>query len=231
MSRDYLDQTINSLRDDVLMLESMVSEATHDAVIALLEDDKETAKRVYLNDKNINDKRFQMENEILIAIATQQPLATDLRILASILEIVTELERMGDYAKKIAKINLQLTKPGNTLPAITHIKDMMEITLAMLKKGVRAFVDLDVETARALPAEDDKVDVIFNQITHELLKSMRKKKKSTVELGNQIQWAAHNMERMSDRVVNICERTIFIVTGEMNEIEESDDEWVLNFNE
>ncbi len=231
MTRDYLDKTINSLREDVLTLESMVSEAIHDAVIALLENDKETAKRVYLGDKDINDKRFQMENEVLIAIATQQPLATDLRILASILEIVTELERMGDYAKKIAKINLKLSVPGNALSAITHLKEMMEITVVMLEKGVKAFVDLDIETARALPAEDDKVDVIFNQITHELLKSMRKKKKSTVALANQIQWAAHNIERMSDRVVNICERTIFIVTGEMNELEESDDEWVVDFHE
>ncbi|HKJ27518.1 MAG TPA: phosphate signaling complex protein PhoU [Anaerolineales bacterium] len=229
MTREYLDQTINSLRDDVLILESMVSEATHKAVMALLNNDKETAKRVYLNDKVINEKRFQMENEILIVIATQQPLATDLRILASILEIVTELERMGDYAKKIAKINLQLTEPGTLIPAAMHLKEMMEITVVMLKKGVKAFVDVDVETARALPAEDDKVDEIFNHVTQELLDSMVEKK-STVGLANQIQWAAHNMERMSDRVVNICERTIFIATGEMNELEESDDEWVLDLD-
>lgn len=230
MTRDYLDQTINKLRDDVLILESMVSEATHDAVIALLDNDKEKAKRVYLNDQYINEKRFKMENECLIAIATQQPLATDLRILASILEIVTELERMGDYAKKIAKINLQLTEPSNTLPAIFHLKEMMEITVQMLKRGVKAFVDVDVETARALPQEDDKVDAIFNHIVQETIENMMDDK-SLVPLANELQWAAHNIERMSDRVVNICERTIFIATGEMNELEESDDEWVIDFHE
>lgn len=229
MTRDYLDQTINKLNDDVLLLESMVSEATHDAVIALLDNDKVKAKQVYFNDNNINEKRFAMENECLITIATQQPLATDLRKLASILEIVTELERMGDYAKKIAKINLLLEQPANTLPAIIHLKEMMEITVQMLKRGVKAFVELDVETARALPAEDDKVDAIFKHITKELIENMMDDK-SLVPLANELQWAAHNIERMSDRVVNICERTIFIATGVMNELEESDDEWTINFN-
>lgn len=229
MTRDYLDQTINKLNDDVLLLESMVSEATHDAVIALLDNDKVKAKKVYFNDNNINEKRFAMENECLITIATQQPLATDLRVLASILEIVTELERMGDYAKKIAKINLQLDQPANTLPAIIHLKEMMEITIQMMKRGVKAFVELDVETARALPAEDDKVDAIFKHITKELIENMMDDK-SLVPLANELQWAAHNIERMSDRVVNICERTIFIATGVMNELEESDDEWTINFN-
>ena len=229
MARDFLDQTINELKDDVVMLEKMVSKATHNAVIALLENDKDTAKQVYLNDQKINDKRFDMENRCLIAIATQQPLATDLRLLASILEIVTELERMGDYAKKIAKINLQLEDPTNALPAIQHLKEMMEITIVMLEKGVRAFVEQDVETARNLPNEDDKVDEIFNHITHELLNNMMEDR-SLVPLANELQWAAHNIERMSDRVVNICERTIFVATGEMNELEESDDEKVINLN-
>ena len=229
MARDFLDQTINELKDDVVMLEKMVSKATQDAVIALLENDKETAKQVYLNDQKINDKRFDMENRCLIAIATQQPLATDLRLLASILEIVTELEQMGDYAKKIAKINLQLEDPTNALPAIQHLKEMMEITIVMLEKGVRAFVEQDVETARNLPNEDDKVDEIFNHITHELLNNMMEDR-SLVPLANELQWAAHNIERMSDRVVNICERTIFVATGEMNELEESDDEKVINLN-
>jgi phosphate transport system protein len=229
MARDFLDQTINELKDDVVMLEKMVSKATQNAVIALLENDKDTAKQVYLNDQKINDKRFDMENRCLIAIATQQPLATDLRLLASILEIVTELERMGDYAKKIAKINLQLEDPTNALPAIQHLKEMMEITIVMLEKGVRAFVEQDVETARNLPNEDDKVDEIFNHITHELLNNMMEDR-SLVPLANELQWAAHNIERMSDRVVNICERTIFVATGEMNELEESDDEKVINLN-
>jgi phosphate transport system protein len=226
MTREFLDQAINRLKDEVIILESMVSKATHGSVIALLDNDKQAAKKIYLNDQLINSKRFEIENECLIAIATQQPLATDLRILASILEIVTELERMGDYAKKIAKINLKITEPSDKLPAIFHLKEMMEITVEMLHRGVKAFVEVDVETARMLPDEDDRVDEIFNRIDRELIENMMEDK-SLVTLANHLQWAAHNIERMSDRVINICERTIFIATGEMNELEESDDEWAI----
>jgi phosphate transport system protein len=182
---------------------------------------------VYLNDAAINDKRFAIENACLIAIATQQPLATDLRELASILEISTELERIGDYAKGIAKINLMIEKKSTKVKSILQLREMVEIAANMLQQAVRAFVDLDVETARSLPNEDDKVDALFNEIYTGLVEDMMNKKKH-ISLASQLQWAAHHVERMADRVVNICERTIFVATGEMNELEESDDQWVLD---
>lgn len=228
MTRDYLDQTIQHLKDEILVIEEMVSRATKDAVSALIHRDFNKAQEVYLNDHKINAKRFELENECLIAIATQQPLATDLRILASILEIVTELERMGDYAKGIAKINLITRDSEKEIPVINRLEEMANITVNSLNRAVNAFVDADVETARALPAEDDAVDAIFNEIYNGLVESMMKDK-AIVSLANHFQWAAHNIERMSDRVTNICERTIFVSTGEMNELEESDDEWVINF--
>jgi phosphate transport system protein len=223
MAREHLDKKIKKLRKQVQSLEKMVRKATQEAVRALVDGDRVLAKKVYVNDNKINEKRFQIENDCLITIATQQPMATDLRILASILVVTTELERMGDYAKGIARINFMI----GDKPLLKPMKDlvrMAEITVGMLKQAIKAFVDEDAETARKIPDEDDKVDEIFNKIYHGLVEHMVKDPKS-VDHANHLQWAAHNIERMSDRVTNICERTIFVVTGEMHEIEESDDEW------
>jgi phosphate transport system protein len=205
----------------------MVAHAAIEAVDSLLENDIEKSKTVYLNDKAINAKRFEIENECLVTIATQQPLATDLRELASILEIVTELERMGDYAKGIAKINLIIEKKSTKVKSILDLREMAEITVGMMDRAVKAFVDVDVETARKLPDEDDKVDELFNKIFNGLVDEMIDKKKR-ISLATHLQWAAHHVERMADRVLNICERTIFVATGEMSELEESDDEWVID---
>jgi phosphate transport system protein len=225
MVRQHLDRKINSLRNEVLILERMVRKATLNAVKALIKKNDKASKKIYANDKNINSKRFEIESECLITIATQQPMATDLRILASIIEVTTELERMGDYAKGIAKINLMIGDKPMLKPMGDLIR-MTEITVDMLKRAIKAFVEGDVRTARQIPQDDDKVDEIFNKIYVGLVECMMKDKKS-IDHANHLQWAAHNIERMSDRVINICERTLFIATGEMNELEESDDEWII----
>ena len=227
MSRIYLDQTIEKLKTETLVVGQMVSEAATLAVKALLTNDRELAVSVYQNDQKINQRRFSIESDCLMTIATQQPLATDLRVLASILEIVTELERMGDYAKGIAKINLLIDVESTKLASISHLEEMTRITVGMLERALQAFMDEDIETARGLPAEDDAVDDLFNQIYQGLVEAMIEDNQM-VALANQLQWAAHNIERMADRVVNICERTIFVVSGVMNELEESDDEWTVN---
>ncbi len=204
----------------------MVADATAKAVQSLLTNDRELAIQVYRADREINARRFSIEHECLITIATQQPLATDLRVLASIIEVVTELERMGDYAKGIAKINL-LVEPGKVrLDAIDSLSEMSEITIRLLTRALQAFVARDVDTARSLPVEDDAVDALFNRIYRNLVAVMIEDR-DLIELSNHLQWAAHNIERMSDRVINICERIIFIQTGEMSELEESDDETVV----
>lgn len=227
MSREFLDKTLVDLRSQVTDLADMVADAALGAVDSLLENDIEKSKEIYLGDKEINARRFEIENACLIAIATQQPLATDLRELASILEIATELERMGDYAKGIAKVNLLIEKKSTKAKPILHLSEMVEITVGMMRKAIKAFVEVDVETARKLPDEDDRVDELFQLIYTGLINDMMDKKKR-IELASHLQWAVHNIERMADRVVNICERTIFVATGEMNELEESDDEWVID---
>lgn len=226
MSRIYLDQTIEKLKNETLGVGQMVAEAATLAVKALLDNDRDLAESVYRNDQKINQRRFSIESDCLMTIATQQPLATDLRVLASILEIVTELERMGDYAKGIAKINLMIDVESTKLASISHLEEMTEITVGMLERALQAFMNEDIEIARSLPADDDAVDALFNQIYQGLVEAMIEDNQM-VALANQLQWAAHNIERMADRVVNICERTIFVVSGVMNELEESDDEWMV----
>ena len=134
MTREYMDNLLDQLKDDVLVLESMVRQAINEGVTSLMTRDKKLAKLTIKNDQAINDKRFQIENEVLITIATQQPMATDLRVLASILEIITELERMGDYAKGIAKIT-KITKNKELLPPVEYLIPMSELTMEMLRSA------------------------------------------------------------------------------------------------
>ena len=222
MNRETLDRKLNELRDGVLILGSMVEQATLDAVDALKRQDVEKARRVYLDDEKINTKRFDLENDCLILIATQQPMAHDLRILAAVLEIITELERMGDYAKGIARICVN-TANEPLLRPLTHIPQMAEITASMLHKALEIFIREDVEGARQLPREDNVIDDLYNEI-HRVLLDFMIKDPSTVDRANSLMWAAHNLERMADRVTNICERTIFVATGKMVEFDKTDDE-------
>ena len=171
----------------------------------------------------INKKRFAIENQLMILIATQQPMAHDLRLLASTMEIISELERMGDYAKGIASINIRMGEETLLKPLI-DIPRMAQIGASMLHRSLTAFVKEDVEAAKAIPAEDDEVDALYTQIYRELMLFIIQDPKS-IERANWLLWVAHNLERVADRVTNICERTIFIATGEMSEIKDSNDEF------
>jgi len=223
MPRDILDLKIRHLIDEIIVFSSMVENAALEAVQALKQRDLDLARRVYRGDIQINAKRFEIENDCIITIATQQPImAGDLRLLASILEVTGEIERIGDYAKGIAKIALILGNQPPVKPLI-DIPRMAEISVSMLHRAVGAFIERDVETARLIPAEDDEVDALYNQVYRELVAIMFSDP-STIDRANYLMWVAHNLERMADRVTNICERTIYVVTGQMREIDVSDDE-------
>ncbi len=223
MGRETLDLNIRQLRDDVLLLDSMVEKATLDAIQALKQQDLELARAVYHGDSLINAKRFELENHCILTIATQQPImATDLRVVASILEVVAELERMGDYAKGIARICLKIGTQPHIKP-IVDLPRMADIVVSMLHRAVTAFVSQDVDLARQIPADDDSVDNLYKQIYRDLI-AIIISDPATIDQANLLMWAAHNLERMADRVTNICERTIYIVTGEMKEIDVSHDE-------
>lgn len=229
MTRETLDRKIQNLLDKIVILSSMVENATLDSVEALKRRDIVTAREIYHKDKLINQKRFDIENECIITIATQQPImAGDLRLMASILDIAIEIERMGDYAKGIAKICLKIGKEPLMKPLI-DIPRMADISVNLLHRAISAFIRRDIEEARAIPLEDDQVDQLYNQVYHELITYVLKDPK-TIDQANLLMWAAHNLERMADRVVNICERTIYVVTGELVEISNSDDEAKLSQN-
>ena len=223
MIRKTFEHEIQQVKDDVLLLGSMVEHAIIASVEVLKKRDIKGAEKIIAEDKEINKKRFAIENQLMILIATQQPMAHDLRLLASCMEIISELERMGDYAKGIANINIRMGEETLLKPLI-DIPRMAQIGTSMLHRSLSAFINEDVEAAKAIPVEDDEVDALYNQIYHELLLIIIQDPKS-IERANWLLWVAHNLERVADRVTNICERTVFIATGEFSEIKSSDDEF------
>jgi phosphate transport system protein len=199
-----------------MALGSMVEEALVESVETLKQRDFVGSRRLIAGDQAINERRYAIEEAAMTLIATQQPMAGDMRLLAAILEIVTELERMGDYAKGIARINLMigeqpLIKPLIDLPA------MARKAREMLHGALAAFVQRDVEAARAIPQGDDEVDALYNQVYRELICYILEDPQA-IEQANHLMWAAHNLERTADRVINLCERVVYAVTGELTEL-------------
>ena len=228
MIRKTFESDIQQVKDEVLALGSMVEHAIISSVEALKKRDIKAAEKIIAEDKEINKKRFAIENQLMILIATQQPMAHDLRLLASTMEIISELERMVDYAKGIANINVRMGDEKLLKPLI-DVPRMAEKGTSMLHRALTAFVHEDVETAKSLPIEDDEVDALYNQIYRELMIFVIEDPKN-IERANWLLWVAHNLERFADRVTNICERTVFIATGEFGEIKSSDDEFWKNQN-
>jgi phosphate transport system protein len=223
MIRKTFENELQEVKDEILVLGSMVEEAILASVQALKKRDIEAARNILKADREVNKKRFEIENQLMILIATQQPMAHDLRLLASSMEIISELERMGDYAKGIANINIRMGDQPLLKPLI-DVPRMAQKDVDMLHRALTAFVNEDVEAAKALPVEDDEVDALYNQVYRELMTFVIADPKA-IERANWLLWVAHNLERVADRVTNICERTIFIATGELVEINASDDEF------
>lgn len=223
MPRETLDRHIHQLQDEILFLGSMVEQAIMSSMDALKRRDQRAARKTLQSDVTINEKRFAIENAIIICLATQQPMAHDLRTLAAFLEVSTELERMGDYAKGIAKVVLLL---GDTdLPTPTReFEQMTEISLSMLHRALGAFIEENAQVASQIPREDNQVDELYQRCYRSIVSSMIADPE-IIDHANLLMWVAHNLERLADRVTNICERTVFIATGELLEFEtEEDDE-------
>ncbi|MGQ9680902.1 MAG: phosphate signaling complex protein PhoU [Anaerolineae bacterium] len=220
MPRQALDRELQRLIDEVLVLASMVEQALCESVQALKARDREAARRIIAGDRQINERRFAIEADCLAVIAMQQPAASDLRVLAALLEVATELERIGDYGKGIARISLQMGDEPLIKPLI-DIPRMADRARTMLRQSLVAFVRRDAETARAIPLEDDEVDALYNQVYQELLTYIMADPRNTNQ-ATLLLWVAHNLERAADRVTNICERIVFMVTGEMNELDVTD---------
>jgi phosphate transport system protein len=218
MARETFERQLQAMVDQVLVLGSMVEQAVLDSLDALKRRDLKAARRIFEADYVINEKRYAIESGCVTLIATQQPMARDVRFLAAILEIITELERIADYAKGICKITQIISEEAIDPVLIDELQQMSNLALDMLRRALDAFVAVDADTAREIPKEDSKVDKLYNQIYRNLMEQMTKDI-STVDRANHIMWAAHNLERMGDRVTNICERIVYVATGEMRELD------------
>lgn len=215
-AREMFDRALEDLRDSIISLGDMVDDAIGQALYALREQDQEGAQRVIAGDGKINAQRYDVEERCLRLIATQQPAARDLRAIIAAIHIAIELERIGDYASGIADLAIRLAdrphlKPLIDLPRMANID--RDIVRASLEAYLKSDPDLALETAK----RDAEIDQLYDQVYRELLTYMLEDPKN-IARATYLLWVAHNLERIADRVTNICERVIFMSTGEMKEL-------------
>ena len=215
--RATYEQKIQDLRDQVVVMASMVDKAIARAVEALRTQDVALAREVRKADKEINRLRWEGEEKALAIIATQAPMAGDLRRIASSFVIFTELERMGDYAAGVAKIVME-TADEPLLKPLVDIPRMSQVAREMLDDAITALMNNDPALAREVSIRDDEVDDLYDAIYRELLTYMMRDP-GTINRATHLLWAAHNFERIADRITNVCERIIFIATGEFEEMD------------
>ncbi len=215
MAREQFTRELQGVQEEMLAMSSMVEEAITRSVNALKSRDPALAQSVIDGDAKINKQRFNIEEACLLLIATQQPIASDLRIVAAVLNVITDLERMGDHAEGIAKIAILIGDEPPLKPLI-DIPRMSDITCDMLHRSLDAFMSRDAKSARQIAEEDDTVDQLYEQVYRELLTFMMADP-GTINRATHLLWVAHNLERIADRVTNICERVVFLTTGKMQE--------------
>ncbi len=216
MLRVDFDQQLNSLQQEVQVLAGIVDKSINRAVDALKRRDLEDSKQVIQDDDYIDRKRFEIEERCVDLIATQQPMAGDLRAIIALLHIVVELERMGDYAEGIAKISLAMGDAPPLKPLI-DIPRMADKAGEMLRDSIDALSNRDVVKAQQVCQGDDEVDALYDQVYRELLLFMIQDPQ-TIQRATYLLWVSHDLERIADRATNIAERVIFLVTGKMVEI-------------
>ena len=216
MTRDLFKAELRQLQDDVLTLGSMTEKAILDAMESLRDGDVEWSRRIIADDAKINRKRFEIEDRAIAVVATQQPMATDLRALVSVLYIITDLERIADHAEGVARINTMM-EPEPLPRKLGYIPAMADRAVAMLRDSLKAYIDQDVEAARQICHADDEVDRLQDSVYEEAFRAMVADP-STIQRYTYLLWTAHNLERIADRCTNICERVIYTVTGHMDEL-------------
>jgi phosphate transport system protein len=216
MTRTAFTQNLQDLQDGVLTLGSMVEKAIGRAVESLRTQDVALAQQVVDEDARINDARWELEEAAINLMATQAPMARDLRRIAAVMHIVTELERMADHAEGIAVLTLRTTDEPLLKPLV-DIPRMADIARELLIEALDTYTEMDAERARQVARRDDEVDRLYEQVYRELLTFMISDPK-TITRATHLLWVAHNLERIADRVTNICERVVFVVTGQIEEM-------------
>ncbi len=215
MLRLDLDRQLGQLQQEVVSLAEIVDKATMRAVDALKRRDLVESQQVVQEDDYIDQKRYEIEDRCIDLIATQQPMARDLRAIIALLHITVELERMGDYAEGISKISLRMGEEAPLKPLI-DIPRMADKATLMLRNSIDSLVSRDVVKANQVLQDDDEVDDLYDQVYRELLVFMLQDP-NTIERATYLLWAAHDLERIADRATNIAERVIYLVTGKMVE--------------
>jgi phosphate transport system protein len=216
MTRTAFERQLAQIQGDMLVLAGMVEAAIERGIEALKNRNVELARQIIADDVKINRKRYETEEKCLELIATQQPLASDLRTIVAVLHIIVDLERIGDHAEGIAKIALMLADEPPLKPYI-DIPRMAEVATRMLRRSLDAFKNRDANLARSICDEDDEVDALYDQVYRELLTYMLSDPK-TIERATHLTWVAHNLERIADRVTNVCERVVYLVEGKIGEL-------------
>ena len=215
-TRTAFREQLQAVEEDVLAMGDMVAKAIDRAIEALKKRDLTLAHQIIADDNQVDKQRYSIEGKCIELIATQQPMASDLRIIVAMLNIIVELERIGDYADGIAKIVIMVGDEPPLKPLI-DIPRMGEITIEMINDSIRSFAGRDVELAMRVVSMDSVVDGLYDQVFRELLTFMMVDPK-TISRATHLIWVAHNLERAADRATNICERVVFTVTGKMEEI-------------
>jgi len=218
MSADFKER-FEEIHNDIQEMAGLVTRAVSRSVEALKNRDLKLAHKVIADDVVVNKKRFAIEDKCIEIMGSQLLPTGDLRDMVSVLSIVTELERIGDYAEGIAKIVVMIGDEPPLKPLI-DIPRMAELTVEMIEKSIQAFRTRDVALAKHVVTMDNVVDGLYDQVFRELLTFMMVDPK-TINRATRLIWVAHNLERAADRVTNICERVVFTVSGKMEDLEVS----------
>lgn len=216
MTRELFHRELAQIQDDVLALGSMAEKAILDAMQALRDGDVQWSQKIVDADSRINARRYEIEEKCIFIIGSQQPMASDLRSLVSVLFITQELERIADHAEGIARINIMMA-PEPLPRKLGYLPSMADRAVQMLRDSLKAYLDHDAELARKVCDADDEVDRIYDTIQAETLQAMIRGE-TTPERGTYLIWTTHNIERIADRCTNIAERVIYVVTGKLVEI-------------
>ncbi len=216
MTRSVFEKQLGEVQEDMLVMAGMVQEAIAQSIEALKTRDVESARRIIANDVAINDKRYEAEEKCIELISLQAPLASDLRTIIAVLHITVDLERMGDHAEGIARIVLMLADEAPLKPYI-DIPRMAQIAIEMMEGALEAYKQRDTALARRIIDRDDEVDELYDQLYRELLMFMIDER-GTIQRATYLIWVAHNLERIADRVTNICERVVYLVEGKIHDL-------------
>lgn len=220
MARTNFDKELRSLQAEIVRLGSEVEANLLRAADVLIEQDLLEARKLIKADEWVNERRVEIGMTGLTLIATQQPMATDMRIIAATIEIAGELERIHDYIKGIGKITLMIGAETDISELTKQLRPMAIKTQRMLNRALEAFTSRSAELARIVPEDDDEVDALYNEASHTIVKYMAVNPVQ-FEIGQRMEWAAHNFERSADRVTNICEWVLYMTTGKYTELNET----------